>query len=194
MAMTVATRVQQPPVQLQLLLCLQLLLLPCGVVGVMTAGFSSNATDDRIQANIVAAGYGKSAAASAAAPRSGVGGRPAGLNSVFIALQGSSWNAFRWATLVADLKAIKVSNVILADAVTESEAWYPSRIPGLRYAGTNVIKLALEAAEAQGLSVYLGMLLPANWFHHGAMNATCDAIAPCILATTTDQSCDLEAL
>ena len=27
--------------------------------GVMTAGYASNATDDKVQANVVAAGYGK---------------------------------------------------------------------------------------------------------------------------------------
>jgi hypothetical protein len=32
--------------------------------------------------------------------------------------------------------------------------------------------MALQAARAGGLTVYAGLLLPANWFHHGAMNAT----------------------
>lgn len=99
--------------------------------------------------------------------------RKPGLNSVFVALQGSSpWNASRWTTLIADLKAIKVNNIIIADAVTESTAWYPSKIPGLKYEGVDVLKMALSAADAAEFTVYMGMLLPANWFHHGAMNAT----------------------
>jgi hypothetical protein len=32
--------------------------------------------------------------------------------------------------------------------------------------------MALQAAQAGGLTVYAGMLLPANWFHFGAMNET----------------------
>ena len=101
-----------------------------------------------------------------------VSARKPGINSVFVALQGSPWNATRWATLVADLKAINVSNVIIADAVTDSVAWYPSVIAGLTYDGVDVLEMALAAADAGGVSVYMGMLLPANWFHHGAMNAT----------------------
>jgi hypothetical protein len=50
------------------------------------------------------------------------------------------WNASRWATLVADLKAIGVGNIILADCVTESKAWYPSKIPGLTHADADVVR------------------------------------------------------
>eukprot|EP01043_Picozoa_sp_COSAG02_P021892 COSAG02_NODE_1123_length_14441_cov_28.984521_11_plen_190_part_00 len=32
--------------------------------------------------------------------------------------------------------------------------------------------MALHAAQAGGLSVYAGLLLPGDWFHHGAMNDT----------------------
>lgn len=95
------------------------------------------------------------------------------LSSVFVSLAvRPDWNASRWATLVGDLKAIQVDNIILADSVTESEAWYPSKIPGLTHASADVVGMALEAAQKGGLTVYAGMLLPANWFHHGAMNAT----------------------
>jgi hypothetical protein len=98
------------------------------------------------------------------------------LNSVFVSLQAGrsvgEWTPARWSTLVDDLKAIQVENVVLADCVTEQEAWYPSKIPGLTYGGTDVVDQALTAAAAGGLSVYLGLLLPANWFHEGAMNAS----------------------
>eukprot|EP01043_Picozoa_sp_COSAG02_P021893 COSAG02_NODE_1123_length_14441_cov_28.984521_12_plen_124_part_00 len=57
------------------------------------------------------------------------------LNSVFVSLAvNPHWNASRWATLVADLKAIEVENIILADSVTEDQAWYPTKIPGLSHA------------------------------------------------------------
>ena len=57
------------------------------------------------------------------------------LNSVFVSLAvNPNWNASRWATLVKDLKAIDVNNIILADSVTENKAWYPSKIPGLSHA------------------------------------------------------------
>lgn len=98
------------------------------------------------------------------------------LNSVFVSLQAGrsigEWNASRWTTLVADLKAIQVENIILADCVTESEAWYPSQIPGLTYAGIDVVGQALTAAAAAGLTVFAGLVLPANWFHEGAMNVS----------------------
>ena len=98
------------------------------------------------------------------------------LNSVFVSLQAGlqagEWTPARWTTLVDDLKAIQVENVILTDCVTEQEAWYPSKIPGLTYEGTDVVDQALTAAAAGGLSVVLGLLLPANWFHQGAMNAS----------------------
>lgn len=150
------------------------------------------------------------------------------LTSVFVSLAvRPHWNASRWHTLVEDLKAIEVQNIILADSVTESEAWYPTRIPGLTYTGADVVRIvivpshtrrcrvlvsrrplpptgrsidlllvhvvwkiltcgamlygvvnapqigmALRAAQRGGLTVYAGMLLPADWFHHGAMNAT----------------------
>ena len=42
--------------------------------------------------------------------------------------------------LVADLKAIGVGNIILADCVTESKAWYPSKIPGLTHADADVVR------------------------------------------------------
>ena len=113
-----------------------------------------------------------SSSETAVAPSTTVSVRKPGLNSVFIALQGSPWNVSRWTTLIADLKAIKVNNIIIADAVTESTAWYPTKIPGLTYAGVDVLEMALAAADADGLSVYMGMLLPSNWFHYGAMNAT----------------------
>lgn len=32
--------------------------------------------------------------------------------------------------------------------------------------------MALHAAQSGGLTVYAGMLLPGDWFHHGAMNDT----------------------
>jgi len=34
------------------------------------------------------------------------------------------------------------------------------------------VGMALHAAQAGGLTVYAGMLLPGAWFHHGAMNGT----------------------
>lgn len=66
---------------------------------------------------------------------------PARLSSVFVSLAvRPDWNASRWATLVADLKAIGVGNIILADCVTESKAWYPSKIPGLTHADADVVR------------------------------------------------------
>jgi hypothetical protein len=98
--------------------------------------------------------------------------RKPGLNSVFVALQGSPWTMSRWTTLVADLTAINVNNIIIADAVTDSTAWYPTSNPELKYEGVDVLEMALTAADAGNFSVYMGMLLPANWFHNGAMNVT----------------------
>lgn len=104
-------------------------------------------------------------------------GMTPGLNSVFISLgaggdRGPSWNATRWSLMLDDLRAIDVDNIIISDAVTDSTAWYPSKIPGLTYDGVDVLGMALAAADAAGVSVYMGMLLPSNWFHNGAMNAT----------------------
>ena len=70
------------------------------------------------------------------------------------------------------MKAIQVENIIIADAVTESTAWYPSKIQGLSYGGADVVKMALDAADAAGMGVFTGLLLPADWFHNGAMNST----------------------
>ena len=62
------------------------------------------------------------------------------LSSVFVSLGvNPDWNASRWTTLVADLKAIEVTNLILADSVTENKAWYPSKIPGLSHADVDVV-------------------------------------------------------
>jgi hypothetical protein len=77
-----------------------------------------------------------------AATTAGVSPRraPARLSSVFVSLAvRPDWNTPRWATLVADLKAIGVDNIILADCVTESKAWYPSKIPGLTHADADVV-------------------------------------------------------
>ena len=63
------------------------------------------------------------------------------LTSVFVSLAARpDWNASRWKLLVDDLKGIQVQNIVLADSVTNSEAWYPTRIPGLTYAGSDVVR------------------------------------------------------
>jgi hypothetical protein len=103
------------------------------------------------------------------------------LNSVFVSLGvRPAWSPARWRALFADLTEIQVKNVILADAVTvgwdaatetEYRSWYPTSIKGYRYDGEDVLAMALEAAADAKITVFLGLLQPANWFHEGAMNS-----------------------
>ena len=87
-------------------------------------------------------------------------GTPPRLSSVFVSLAvRPDWNASRWATLVADLKNIEVSNIILADCVTESEAWYPSKIPGLTHAGVDVVRLSSHRSLSPTLTGSLLLIM-----------------------------------
>ena len=102
------------------------------------------------------------------------------LNNVFISLNvRPNWTRARWRSLFADLTSIQVTTVIVADAVTPTsdppggyKAWYPTKIAGHSYDGTDVLGMALEEAATAKVGVFLGLLQPADWFHNGAMNAT----------------------
>ena len=73
---------------------------------------------------------------------------------------------------MADLKAIQVDTLILADAITQSTAWFPSKISGLKYGGSDAVGMALQAAESARLRCIVGLVLPSSWFHYGAMNGS----------------------
>ena len=102
------------------------------------------------------------------------------LNSVFISLNvRPNWTRARWRSLFSDLISIQIDTIIVADAVTPTsdppggyKAWYPTKLVGHSYDGTDVLGMALEEAALAKVGVFLGLLQPAAWFHHGAMNSS----------------------
>lgn len=96
-----------------------------------------------------------------------------GFNSVFISIDGKIHGApwffarTQWHDTMKLLRDIGVSTVILSNSVTEKNAHYPTKIPGLAVVSKTTIQDVLETANQFGINVWLGIALRNEWFYDG---------------------------
>ncbi|MEI7634641.1 MAG: DUF4434 domain-containing protein [bacterium] len=89
----------------------------------------------------------------------------AGLNGGFL-WPGSytNWNQARWAQEFQAMQGIGMNIGLPAYAVNETNAIYPTTIPGLTPSSSDSIEPLLAAADASGFQIYLGLLAENAWW------------------------------
>jgi hypothetical protein len=82
------------------------------------------------------------------------------------------WNEAKWQSEVAYLKAAGLKYIVLSPAVDSKsrEAFYPTRVPGIKQAAgyRDIIDLCLRTASNAGLKVFLGMNANEDWWRKEA--------------------------
>jgi addiction module HigA family antidote len=99
------------------------------------------------------------------------------------------WSVGRWGTELAWMRRLGMDTVIVAATVIETEAIYPTEIPGLTAIPEEPLEGLLSAADAAGMEVHLGLVLTEGWWT-GTGEAYLDGLA----ALSMDVASELHSL
>lgn len=89
------------------------------------------------------------------------------MDGAFIEIDDSTgaYSAQRWLTELTAMKNLNMTKVIIASSVNESTAYYPTSISGHTDTGLRPIANILNAADALGMDVHVGLLLTDSWWN-----------------------------
>lgn len=96
-----------------------------------------------------------------------------GFHSVFISIDSKTehfpwfFERAEWEETMKLLHEIGVTHIILSNSVTEQDAHYPTKIPGLNVVSDTTVRDVLESAMKYKINVFLGIALRNAWFFNG---------------------------